>query len=102
MQDPPKFTQILIFGFENIPSGNPGVVRFLGLLTRRLVVASRSSYAQQLPARLETFLVNDVWYVCAHVARRTIFYYWVPIGRDEKIKKTKIKRSRVRFQGPVL
>jgi hypothetical protein len=23
VQDPPKFTQIGIFGFENIPSGNP-------------------------------------------------------------------------------
>jgi hypothetical protein len=24
LQDAPKFTQIGIFGFENIPSGNPG------------------------------------------------------------------------------
>jgi hypothetical protein len=24
VQDPPKFTQIGIFGVENIPSGNPG------------------------------------------------------------------------------
>jgi hypothetical protein len=26
-QDPPKFTQIGIFGFENIPSGNPASQR---------------------------------------------------------------------------
>jgi hypothetical protein len=25
LQDPPKYTQIWIFGFESKPSGNPGV-----------------------------------------------------------------------------
>jgi hypothetical protein len=29
LQDPPKFTQILIFWFENRPSGNPGRMQVL-------------------------------------------------------------------------
>jgi hypothetical protein len=29
LQDPPKFTQIGIFGFENMPSGNPDAFHIL-------------------------------------------------------------------------
>jgi hypothetical protein len=86
MQHPPKFTQIDIFGFENIPSGNPD---------QRAVIFFHEN---QLPT-VDYCWKFAIMYVCTYVLLKlwTGKREWFCFNSSEKIGKKNFTRLRMVF-----